>query len=105
MDEVAVEDGLERVSDQWIGFPQGRYEACATRRRSQGLSDVNEQPPASFGHWPWGRHLPEREPQGLERIGHHLLMTDGNVDAVLPVGGLGDGEQRGDRAALDDLEV
>ena len=32
-------------------------------------------------------------------------MTDGDVDVVLPVAGLGDGEQRGDRPALDDLEA
>ena len=32
-------------------------------------------------------------------------MTDGDVDVVLPVAGRGDGEQRGDRPALDDLEV
>ena len=32
-------------------------------------------------------------------------MTDGDVDVVLPVGGRGDGEQRGDRPALDDLEA
>src|SRR5436309_1604 len=35
----------------------------------------------------------------------HLLVTDGDVDVVLPVAGLGDGEQRGDRPALDDLEA
>src|SRR5690606_24091116 len=32
-------------------------------------------------------------------------MTDGEVDAVLPVLGGGNGEERGDRPALDDLEV
>src|SRR5260221_9882936 len=32
-------------------------------------------------------------------------MTDGDIDVVLPVAGLGDGEQRGDRPALDDLEA
>ena len=32
-------------------------------------------------------------------------MTDGDVDVVLLVAGLGDGEQRGDRPALDDLKV
>ena len=32
-------------------------------------------------------------------------MTDGDVDVVLLVAGRGDGEQRGDRPALDDLEV
>ena len=32
-------------------------------------------------------------------------MTDRDVDVVLAVAGRGDGEQRGDRPALDDLEV
>jgi hypothetical protein len=32
-------------------------------------------------------------------------MADGDIDVVLPVAGLGDGEQRGDRPALDDLEA
>ena len=32
-------------------------------------------------------------------------MTDGDVDVVLPVAGRGDGEQCGDRPALDDLEL
>ena len=32
-------------------------------------------------------------------------MTDGHVDVVLLVTGHGDGEQRGDRPALDDLEA
>ena len=32
-------------------------------------------------------------------------MTDGDVDVVLSVAGRGDGEQRGDRPALDDLEA
>ena len=32
-------------------------------------------------------------------------MTDRKVDVVLSVAGLGNGEQRGDRPALDDLEV
>ena len=49
--------------------------------------------------------MPDGEPQGLHGVGHHLLMADGNVDVVLSVVGRGDGEQRGDRPALDDLEV
>ena len=105
-DEVAaVEDGLQRVPDQRIGFPQGSEEARAARRRSQDLRDVDEQPPAGLGHRPRGRQLPHGEPQRLHRVGHHLLMTDGDVDVVLSVAGRGDGEQRGDRPALDDLEV
>ncbi len=69
------------------------------------LGDVDEQPPAGLVHRPRGRQLPQGEPQGLHGVGHHLLMTDGDVDVVLSVAGRGDGEQRGDRPALDDLEV
>ena len=48
-DEVAaVEDGLQRVPDQRIGFPQDLQEAGAARRRSQALGDVDEQPPAGL---------------------------------------------------------
>jgi hypothetical protein len=32
-------------------------------------------------------------------------MADGEIDVILPVAGLGDGEQRGDRPALDDVEA
>src|ERR1700704_3699406 len=43
-DEVATfEDGLQRVPDQWIGFPEDLQEACAARRRSQFPGDVDEQ--------------------------------------------------------------
>src|SRR3990170_672507 len=62
-------------------------------------------PPAGLVHGPAGRELPQGDPQGLHGVGHHLLMADGDVDVVLPVAGCGDGEQRGDRPALDDLEV
>ena len=86
-------------------FPSDLQEACAARRRSQALGDVDEQPPAGLVHRPGGRQLPHGEPQRLHGVGHHLLMTDGDVDVVLPVAGRGDGEQRGDRPALDDLEV
>ena len=85
--------------------PQDLQEACAARRRRQALGDVDEQPPAGLVHRPEGRQLPQGEPQGLHGVGHHLLMTDGDVDVVLSVAGRGDGEQRGDRPALDDLEV
>ena len=105
-DEVAAfEDGLQRVPDQRIGFPQGLQEAGAARWRRQVRGDVDEQPPAGLVHRPGGRQLPEGEPQGLHGVGHHLLMTDGDVDVVLLVAGRGDGEQRGDRPALDDLEA
>ena len=69
------------------------------------LGDVDEQPPAGLVHRPQGRQLPQREPEGLHGVGHHLLMTDGDVDVVLLVAGRGDGEQRGDRPALHDLEA
>jgi hypothetical protein len=105
-DEVAaVEDGLQRVPDQRIGFPQDLQEACAARWRSQVLGDVDEQPPAGLVHGPARRELPQGEPQWLHGLGHHLLMTDGDVDVVLSVAGRGDGEQRGDRPALDELEA
>ena len=102
---VALEDGLQRVPGQRIGSPQGLQEAGAARRRGQPLGDVDEQAAAGLGHGRGGRHLPEGQPEGLHGVGHHLLMTDGDVDVVLPVAGLGDGEQRGDRPALDDLEA
>ena len=105
-DEVAaVEDGLQRVPDQRIASPHDLQEAGAARRRRQAPGDVDEQPPAGLVHRPEGRQLPHGEPQGLHGVGHHLLMTDGDVDVVLPVAGRGDGEQRGDRPALDDLET
>ena len=104
-DEVAaVEDGLQRVSDQRIGLRQ-RQEACAARWRGQELGDVDEQPPARLVHRRAGRQLEQGEPEGLHGVGHHLLMTDGDVDVVLSVAGHGDREQRGDRSALDDLEA
>src|ERR1039458_8826662 len=104
-DEVAAfEDGLQRVPDQRIGSPQGLQEACATRWRTQRLGDVDEQSPAGLGHGPRGRQLPQGEPQGLHGVGHHLLMTDGDVDVVPLISGRGDGEQRGDRPTLDNLE-
>jgi hypothetical protein len=100
-----IEDGLQRVPDQRIGFPRELEEGCAARRRSQNLSNVDEQPPAGLGHGPGGRHLPEGQPQGLHGVGHHLLMADRDVEVVLPVASRGDGEQRRDRPALNHLEV
>ena len=50
-DEVAAfEDGLQRVPDQRIGFPQDLQEACAARWRSQSPGDVDEQPSAGLVH-------------------------------------------------------
>ena len=71
---------------------------------SSWVTSTNSRPPASaIGRR--GRQLPQREPQGLHRVGHHLLMADGDVDVVALIAGRGDGEQRGDRPALDDLEL
>ncbi len=85
-------------------LPDDLQEARAARGRGQArVTSTNSLPPAScIGAR--GRQLPHREPQGLHGVGHHLLVTDGEVDVVLLVAGLGDGEQRGDRPALDDLE-
>ena len=84
---------------------EGLQHARATRRCGQGRGDVDEQPPARLGHRPRGRQLPQGEPERLHRVGHHLLVTHGDVDVVLPVVGHRNGEQRGDRPALDDVEV
>ena len=48
-DEVAaVEDGLQRVPDQRIGFPQDLQEAGAARGRRQAwVTSTNSLPPAS----------------------------------------------------------
>src|SRR4029453_2988022 len=66
---------------------------------------VDEQPPAPPRQRPGGGQLPESEAERLHRVGHHLLVAHGDVEVVLPVVGHGNGEQRGDRPALDDLEL
>ena len=105
-DEVAaVEDGLQRVTDQRIGFRQESRRPARLAGEARILGDVDEQPAAGLVHGPACRQLEQGEPEGLHGVGHHLLMTDGDVDVVLSVAGRGDGEQRGDRPALDDLEV
>ncbi|CCF83973.1 hypothetical protein NITHO_2930003 [Nitrolancea hollandica Lb] len=92
-DEVtAIENGLQRVPDQRIASPQDLQEAGAARRRSQALGNVDEQPPAGLVHGLARRELSQGVPQRLHGIGHHLLMSDGDVDVVLSVAGLGDGE-------------
>ena len=75
--------------------------AGEARRRVTSTNSL----PAGLVHRHHGRQLPHGEPQGLHGVGHHLLVTDGDVDVVLLVAGLGDGEQRRDRPALDDLEA
>src|SRR5215203_4987821 len=62
-------------------------------------------PPAGLVHGPACRQLPQGDPERLHGVGHHLRMTDGDVDVVLSVAGRGDGEQRGDRPTLDELEA
>lgn len=105
-DEVAaVKDGLQSVADQRIGSPQCIQDPCATRRRCQALGDVHEQPSAGVVHRRAGRQLPEGEPKGLDGVGHHLLVTDRDVNVVLTVVRSGNWEQRRDRPALDDLEL
>ena len=105
-DEVAaIEDGLQRVPDQRIALSHHLQEAGAGRRRSEARGDVDEQPPAGLDHGRPGRQQEEGEPKGLHGVGHHLAVTDGDVDVVLPVAGRRDREQRGDRPALDDLEA
>ena len=86
-------------------LPMPVTQAGAAGRRGEQLGDVDEQPPAGLGHRPPRRQLPHRQPQGLHRVGHHLLVTDGDVDVVRLIAGRGDREQRGDRPALDDLEL
>ncbi len=104
-DVAAFEDGLQRVPDQRVGFPQDLQEVGAARWRSEALGDVDEQPPAGLVHGRRGRQQEQGEPQGLHGVRHHLLVTDGDVDVVLFVAGRGDGEQRCDRPALDDVEA
>ena len=68
------------------------------------VTSTNSRPPASA----MGRGVvicQNGEPQGLHGVGHHLPVTDGDVDVVLAVARLRDREQRGDRPALDDLEA
>ena len=81
---VAVEDGLQRVPGQRIGSPRDSRSRRG-RRRGQPSGDVDEQAAAGLAHRRGGRHLPEGQPEGLHRVGHHLLMTDGEVDVGLPV--------------------
>src|SRR3970040_40595 len=61
---VAFEDGLQRVPDQRLGFPQDLQEACAARWRSQVLGDVDEQPPAGLVHRAEWRPLAQGENEG-----------------------------------------
>ena len=84
---VAFEDGLQRVADQRIGLPHDLQEPARLAGEASDLGDVDEQPAAGLGHRPGGRQLPQGEPQGLHRVGHHLLVADGDVDVVALVAG------------------
>jgi hypothetical protein len=67
-DEVAAfEDGLERVPDERIGFPEVQ-ETCAAGWGGQVPGDIDEKPPASVVHARGGRQLEQREPEGLDRV-------------------------------------
>ena len=65
----------------------------------------DEQPPAGVAHRRGAGEPPEGEPQRLHRVGHHLLVADGDVDAGARTVGLGDREQRGDGPGLHDVDV
>ena len=106
-DEVAaLDDRLQRVPDQRIGparaSPGGLRGSPA--KPGRWVTSTNSLPPASCIGGS-AVSCQTREPQRLHRVGHHLLVADGDVDVVLPVVGRGDREQRRDRPALDDLEV
>ena len=88
-DVVALEDGPQRVRHQGIRPAHDLQEAGAARGEAQPLGDVDEQSAAGLRHGGPGRQLPEGQPEGLHRVGHHLLMTDGEVDVELLVTGLG----------------
>ena len=102
---VAFQDGLQRVPDQRIAPPHDFQEACTAGRGHQALGDVDEEPPAGLVHPRESGQLPHGDPQGLHGVGHHLVMTDGDEDVVPSVVGHRNGEQCGDRPALDDMEL
>ena len=54
---------------------------------------------------PTGGQLPNRNSERPRGVGHHLLMADGYINVVVVVIDLGNGKERGDRPALDDLET
>ena len=84
-DEVAaVEDGLQRVPDQRIGLPQHRPggRRGSPARPGAWVTSTNSLPPAScIGAAVVSCH--NGEPERLHGVGHHLLVTDGEVDVVL----------------------
>ena len=105
-DEVAaVEHSLHGVRGQGIASSKESHEPGAARWRAQGLGDVDPQPSAGLGHRPRRGHLPEGETQRLERVGHHLVVADGQIDVVPLVALLWDREQGGDGPTLDDEKI
>jgi hypothetical protein len=73
---AAFEDGLQRVPDQRIASPHDLKKTDPSRRRSQSLGDVDEQPAPGLVHRHHRRQLPHGHPQGPHRLGHHLPMTN-----------------------------
>jgi len=105
-DEVAaVEHRLQCVSDERVAAPHDLQKLLPARGGRQAFRHVDEQPPAGRVHWRERGQLPHGKPQRSHGVGHHLLVADGHVDVVLAVVARWDGEHRGDRPALDDLEV
>ena len=85
-------------------FPRSRRRARPAGEARCRVTSTNSLPPASY----IGRRAVScqtESPRGLHGVGHHLLMTDGDVDVVLLVAGLGDRKQRRDRPALNDLKI
>ena len=62
---VALEDGLQRIPGERVGYAQGLEDACAAGRCGQPLGDVDEQAVARLCHGRGGRHLPEGQPGGF----------------------------------------
>ena len=67
---------------QRIALAEQLEQGCAARRRGQASGDVDEQPAAGVAHRPRRGQLPDGEPERLHRVGHHLLVTDRDVDVV-----------------------
>jgi hypothetical protein len=66
--------------------------------------DIDEESPARCEHRRARGELEHGEPQRPHGVRHHLLMADGHVDVIGPIGGLRDRKERRDRPALDDVQ-
>ena len=102
---IPLDHGLQRVSKQGIALAEQLEQGCPACGGGKHLGDVDEQPAAGDAHGPRRRELPHGEPERLHRVGHHLLVTDGDVHAVCVVAGRRGRKQRGDRPALDNEEL